>query len=123
MLKISGIEDRVTLPFNPRANGITEIKVKLVKQVIFKQLDGLLSSWSRFIASTQLFINLKIAELHSSSPFALMFGRASNTFSDFGKAPLLLAFESDLQTKLEYMNAIVYPSILSATLAKSAKRN
>jgi hypothetical protein len=46
-------------------------------------MGGLISQWDEYLPAIQYAFNTRVVELHGSSPYALMFGRAPNGFQDY----------------------------------------
>ena len=86
-------------------------------------MNGQLDQWDRYLFSTQLFYNLKQAEVHGSNPYSLVFARKANAWEDYSNVeedPLSL---DHLKHRLNYMNSLVYPAIVEKSNAVHLKRN
>lgn len=79
----SGIDHRLTLPYNPRANGLAEKWVGTIKNALVKRLEENKADWELHLPAVQLAINCKYAALHGSRPFSIMFAREPNDFKDY----------------------------------------
>ncbi|KAG1489982.1 hypothetical protein G6F53_013325 [Rhizopus delemar] len=53
MIKYSGIEHRLSNPYNPLGNSVNERYVGLAKQIIVKRLDGVKNEWDLYLPSVQ----------------------------------------------------------------------
>jgi hypothetical protein len=83
VMKHSGIDHRLTVPYNPRANGVAEKYVGLTKNAIKKRLQGKNDSWDVYLGATQLALNCKYSRLQNSRPFSVMFARSPNHFENY----------------------------------------
>jgi len=79
----AGIDHRLITPYHPRANGIAERTVQTAIRLIKKLLNGVKKEWDLHVPFAQFCINQKIAEIHQSAPFSVMFGRTTNAFNNF----------------------------------------
>lgn len=111
------IDHRLTTPYHPRANGAAERMVQTVKMAIHKMIDGEVKDWDRYVPAVQLAYNSKIAPLHNSAPFSLMFVRRLNAFKDYRsdipsrEEPIAPYDDDDLVTRINAMAKIVMPAI------------
>ena len=115
IIELSGIEQRVILPYNPRANGANESMVGNIKRIIIKSLKGKSDSWDLYLGSAMLSANLTYARLHKNKPFNVMFHRQANEFADYThQRETLRSTKIDidaLNQKLEDINNIIIPAI------------
>ena len=111
IVKIAKIDRRLITAYNPRADGLVERFVGSSSAIIYKQLEGRDSDWDLYVPSAQLFLNSKQSERTLSTPFALMFGRSLNGFSNYSNSESHLLNEEDLLKRILYMTEIVYPEI------------
>ena len=109
--KISCIDHRVILPYNPQANGLAESWVRLTKKILYKMLNGFISGWDRYIPSVQYSLNVRCTDIHGSTPFSLMFAKSHNLFQDYQSQSLEPLSHEDWQHRLEFMNSVVFPAI------------
>ena len=84
--EIARIDHRLITPYHPRANGIAERYIQTATRAIRKQLHSVKKSWDQYVPTIQFMINIKIAAIHGSTPFSLMFGRQYNSFQDYHQA-------------------------------------
>jgi hypothetical protein len=88
-------------------------------------LQGYLTEWDQYVPMSQFFVNSKISEHHQSSPFAVMFARAPNSFEDHTQTSEGQQSPSELQARINFITEVVYPSIrnnASNTQSKMAKK-
>ncbi|KAG1052686.1 hypothetical protein G6F46_005000 [Rhizopus delemar] len=53
MIKHSGIEHRLSNPYNPVGNRVNERYTSLAKQIVIKRLDGVKNEWDLYLPSVQ----------------------------------------------------------------------
>ena len=116
---------RHSTPYYPQCNGIVENAVKSTKTLIAKEIDTNLMDWSKRLDSIQLKINLRITDIHKSTPFTVMFARLMNSFKDYRNVstPLLSNDEVIINNRLNEINSIIYPSIQEVQKETINKRN
>jgi len=122
LTKSAKIDHRLTTPYHPRANGLAERFVQTATKTIKKLFHGVKRDWDTHVPFTQYAINIKIASIHKSTPFAIMFGRSHNSFSDFTSTPL--ANVSDLENLKEIIalrEQAIHPSIFQVAQSTQAK--
>jgi transposase InsO family protein len=111
LTEILGIDKRVTTAYHPRANGVAERHVRSMKDLLKKELKGLVADWDLHLPKVQLIMNTRVASLHGSTPFSLFYGRSFPGFEDFKSVRSDLATPEQLKQRLEYLTALVYPAI------------
>jgi hypothetical protein len=113
LMKLTGIDQRLISPYNPRADGKVERAIGTVTSIIKKMLHGSTTHWPLFTPFAQLTFNQKISSLTNSSPFALMFGRKLNELRDYTN-------DAEMISTMDYDNwkehqkkilSIIYPAI------------
>jgi transposase InsO family protein len=112
---LGSIDQRLILPYNPRTNGIIEIQVRIMKKVLYKELEGALQSWCIFIPAIMYFMNKKVSEVTGTTPFAVLFGRAPNPFKDYSGQEITEV--EQLQHRIDFMNHASFPRIYAHSLA------
>jgi hypothetical protein len=75
MTKSCGIEHRLSTKYYPQGRGLAERSVQTATRTIKKCLDGEKAEWDRYVPIVQFYINAKVAALHNSPPFSVMFCR------------------------------------------------
>lgn len=111
LVKVTGIDNRLILPYNPRADGKIERAIGSVMLIIKKLLHGTNANWPVFAPFAQLTFNDKVATLTGSSPFALMFGRALNPLTDYTSTSTAPVSLDDWKEQQEKILTLIYPAI------------
>lgn len=112
---IARIDHWLVTPYHPRANGVAECYVQTTVQAIRKQVQGTRKDWDLYIPAVQFATNAKVAAIHSSTPFSLMFGRQVNSFQDYQQSLSKPHLASYLKKYVDYLTTIVFPSISAHT--------
>ena len=121
MTENCGIDHRLITAYHPRANGIAERNVGTSTRAIKKLLDQEGEEWDRFVPAVQLFMNLKVADIHHSSPFAVMFSRSPNDFLNFSAQPdATPATYDEVRQRLIWSQEILFPAIRDAHSSHAA---
>jgi hypothetical protein len=113
LIKLTGIEQRLISPYNPRADGKVERSIQTVMLIIKKLLHGTTNYWPLFVPFAQLTFNNKISSLTGSSPFSLMFGRTLNELKDYSSEennPTLISLD-DWKQHQEKLVSLIFPAI------------
>jgi transposase InsO family protein len=112
VMKLYAIDKRVTVPYHPRANGIVERSVRTTLALIKKSIQGEGTDWKRVLPSVQLMVNNRIASIHGSTPFSVMFARKLNPFRDFEDTENLATIsEEAISKRLSEITSIIFPTI------------
>ena len=83
LLAHAGVNDRRISSRNPRANGLAETFVKMVKNCLKKVLNGEFDDWDAALPGITAAINLHDNGRTRTAPFTLFFNRTSNNWSDY----------------------------------------
>ena len=111
LIQLTGMEQRLISPYNPRADGKVERSIGSVVMIIKKMLHGTSKHWPLFVPFAQLTFNSKVSSLTSSSPFALMFAREPNPLCDHtGEQPVMVDLEHWQQYQRKVL-ALIYPAM------------
>jgi len=78
--KIAGIERRVTSPYNPRTNGLTEKFNHTLVNALRKHAEEDPLNWPSWLPYVLLAYRCRIHTITGQTPFFLMFGREMNEF-------------------------------------------
>jgi transposase InsO family protein len=122
MKKISGIDERLISAYHHRSNGIAERAIQSTSHAVYKSIGGLNTQWDDYLPHIQHAFNTRVIELHGSSPYSLMFGRAPNTFSDYRDTDTQLEKEEDRERRLIFLNSIVFPAVFEKVGRAHSKR-
>ena len=119
---LAGIDHRVISPYHHRSNGIAERAIQSTSHAVYKAVSGLIEQWDDYLPAIQHAFNTRCIELHGSSPYALMFGRAPNNFADYRDTDLTLEKSEDREKRLLFLNSVVFPAIKEKVSKAQAKR-
>jgi transposase InsO family protein len=98
-----GIKNYQTCAMNPRSNGVSEARVKVVSVALSKCVNEKKGDWAQYIPVIQFGINSVPTPASGVSPFTLQTGRLPND-------PVSLALIEDktlLRTHLEYLGQVI----------------
>jgi transposase InsO family protein len=112
VVRVCKIDHRLISAYHHRANGIAERAIRTTSDAIYKQLEGQVDQWDRYLDATQLFYNLKESESTGSTPYSLVFARKANALEDFSNIDENPFSVECLQQRLDYMNVLVYPAVV-----------
>jgi transposase InsO family protein len=115
------VDHRLTTPYHPRANGVAERHVRSFKEMLQKGLDGDILEWDKHIPMIQLQMNVKVVNLHNSTPFSLFYGRSFSGISDFSASESRLLNDDELRERLKYLTELVFPAISEKSKATQQK--
>ena len=104
LFQLTGMEQRLISPYNPRADGKVERAIGTVVMIIKKMLHGTSKHWPLFVPFAQLTYNSKVSSLTASSPFALMFAREHNPLRDYTTADPVMV---DVEKWKEYQRKVL----------------
>ncbi|KAG2228371.1 hypothetical protein INT48_007210, partial [Thamnidium elegans] len=125
LILMSGIDRRLSLPYTPTGNSVTERFVGIAKSVIIKSLKGKHADWDLYLNPTQLAMNIKYSKLHKSRPYSIVFNRQPNDFKDYSNVtPTLSLMKADtkkIHDRLAFAQEVVIPQI--AALIKNTQDN
>jgi len=111
------IDHRVITPYHPRANGIAERTVQTAVSTMKKLLEGVQEDWDLAIPSVQFAMNTKVAAIHKSTPFSVLFGHNANEFSDFSTVSETSSSPDEVKAKIQFMQEALFPGIAEAARA------
>jgi transposase InsO family protein len=123
-----GIDQRFVAPYNPRANGLAEVSVKVMKQMLYKMIAGNTANFDLFLPSVQFAMNTRILSIHKSQPMSLMFARPTNPLIDYTNVEAKLLTPQQLEVRNDQMVNLIYPELRKAadehrsTMARRANK-
>ena len=120
--QLSGIDERLISAYHHRANGMAERAIQSTSHSIYKVVGGLISQWDDYLPAIQHAFNTRVVELHGSSPYALLYGRAPNAFADYRDSESALEDPSDRKNRLLFLNSVVFPAIYEKVGRVNSKR-
>jgi hypothetical protein len=111
LIKLTGMDQRLISPYNPRADGKVERAIGIVVMIIKKMLHGTSKHWPLFVPFAQLTYNSKVSSLTASSPFALMFAREPNPLCDYtDEEPVMVDLDNWNQYQRKVLS-LIYPAM------------
>jgi hypothetical protein len=123
LIKLTGMDQRLISPYNPRADGKVERAIGVVVMIIKKMLHGTSKHWPLFVPFAQLTYNSKISSLTASSPFALMFAREPNPLRDYsGEEPAMVDLDNWNQYQRKVLS-LIYPAISDRIMGLKLRQN
>lgn len=123
MLKMMGVDHRLVAAYNPRANGAAERHVKTAKDTLLKLCEGNVVNFDLFLPAVQFAINTKMARLHKSAPFSLMFARKATLLHDHSNAESKPMTVEEMLARNKCMLDIVFPTIETSVRKALKKRD
>ena len=83
LLDNTGVERRVTSPYHPQTNGLTERFNRTLIQSLKKHCENEPTEWHRWIPFVLMAYRTRVHSVTGFTPFQLLFGRPMNKFEDF----------------------------------------
>lgn len=127
IVKYSGIEQRLSLPYQPTGNAVCESAVKRAKKLIVKMLKGYEESWDLYCYGTAYVLNNIRSRLHHMKPFEVMYNRKANDLKDYSDiAPYFPEGEiniEELKAKMKLIDKIIVPAIKEQVAHTQRKDN
>lgn len=108
---LMGVDHRLVAPYNPRANGLAESGVKLLKLCLKKMVAGNIINFDLFLPAVQMAINTRIVPLLKAMPAELFFARPHNPLQDYSSTESKLLSADDLKQRNKKVLEIIYPEI------------
>jgi transposase InsO family protein len=107
-----GVEQRTVSPYNPRANGAAEIRVKSAKNMMLKVVHGAVADWAISLPIVNYWMNQRVQVKTGSSPFAYMFARQVNGFKNFtDDVEGERMTEEQLMARYRTIKEVIFPSL------------
>jgi len=86
---------------------------------IKKLLDGVQKEWDMTVPFVQFAMNTKIAAIHESTPFSVLFGRGANLLADSSSVSETPGTPVSVEARVQFMQESLFPGI--ADLARAAQ--
>lgn len=117
-----GVERRVTSPYHPRTNGLTERTNQSLVEALKLHAANHPDDWDLYLDYVSFSYRTRVHSTTGYTPFELMFGRVCNTFSSFTDSVSAdtAAAESILHRSLEIRRFV--ESTIPKTVASIAER-
>src|SRR5262249_33534091 len=78
--------------------------------------------WDQAVPFAQYAMNTKVADIHRSTPFAVMFGRAPNQLADHSSVPTKPSTPGDIQARMQFMQEALFPGVADAVHSSQAAK-
>lgn len=121
--KLYGIDKRTISSYHPQANGLVERSnhsiIDLIRHVTSKKTQN----WSNILPSVQLMMNNRVTDIHSSTPFSILFARKLNHFKSYDDCESLMPTNEMIQERLKFIENVLFPSVDKKMQTKIEKRN
>jgi hypothetical protein len=114
------IDHRLITPYHPRANGLAERFVQTACRSIKKLLEGDEAQWDLHVPVVQFAINSKVADIHGSTPFSVMFARQLNPFTDYTECNSDHPSPKSISDRLQFIHDILFPAVEERSLNHAA---
>ena len=101
--KQTGIRNYQTAAMNPRANGVSEARVKIVSNALAKLVNERKGRWMDYIPSIQFALNITPTRANGIPPFQLQHGRVHND----PVSPSLIENKSLLDSPIAHLATLV----------------
>jgi hypothetical protein len=82
----------------------------------------MISQWDDYLPAIQHAFNTRVVELHGSSPYALLYGRAPNGFADYRDTEAALENPKQREDRLFFLNSVVFPAVFEKVGRVNSKR-
>ena len=102
MVKVVGIEHRITSAYHPRTNGLTERFNQTLVASLMKHAEQNPANWNKWLPFILLAYRTRVQKSTKFTPLELMFGRTTNTFTRWDSNPS----ENDINEVLKRTFAI-----------------
>ena len=120
---LAGIDQRLISPYHHRSNGMAERAIQSTSHALYKALGGMIDQWDDYLPAIQFAFNTRVIEIHGSSPYSLMYGRAPSNFQDYRDSEKMLETAEAREQRLLFLNSIVFPAIREKVGRAQAKRS
>jgi hypothetical protein len=107
----TGTEHRFSTPYHPRGNGLAErfVQSALGQIRTFSNGDG---RWDEHVLRSQYALNSKtLASRHTSTPFAVMFGRRATDPGDYSATPPSSSPPLDGERRVRFAQEVLFPAM------------
>lgn len=123
LVKLTGMDQRLISPYNPRCDGKVERSIGIVVMIIKKMLHGTSKHWPLFVPFAQLTYNSKVSSLTATSPFALMFAREPNPLCDYtDEEPVMVNLDNWNQYQRKVLS-VIYPAMSDRIMSLKLRQN
>ena len=120
LAKSAMIDHRLISPYHPRANGLAERYVQTTKNTLKKLLNADTSEWEIHLPAIRFFMNNKVAAIHGSTPFSVMFARRANQdFTNDGITPP--PDTAKLRLRMQHIQDVLFPAVSDKLAASQLK--
>ena len=111
-------EQRLSSAYSPRTNGLVERTNRTWVSILRKLAMFSQSLWPDFLPITQFFLNIRITQSISVSPFEALFCRKSNELVNFAsQQPIDALSEEEIVRRICHAQSNFWPSLLQRSVA------
>ena len=121
LTKVTGVEHRITSPYHPQTNGMTERLNQTLIQSLKKHAEVEPTGWDKWLPFVLLAYRTRVHSATGHTPFQMMFGRKMNNFEEY----LCTNKSVDLDIRTQEIKALVentHPQVIKQVENRQEKQ-